>query len=55
MEVGSIVEEELARLGALELVPGMPAEAFISTGERTALSYLLKPLSDQIARTFREE
>ena len=51
----SIPPEELARLGALELVPGMPAEAFISTGERTALSYLLKPLSDQIARTFREE
>lgn len=51
----SVAPEEIARLGVLELVPGMPAEAFISTGERTALSYLLKPLSDQIARTFREE
>jgi HlyD family secretion protein len=51
----SLPPEELARLGTLELVPGMPAEAFISTGERTALSYLLKPLSDQVARTFREE
>ncbi|WP_428697587.1 HlyD family type I secretion periplasmic adaptor subunit [Stappia sp.] len=51
----SVAPAEIARLGVLELVPGMPAEAFISTGERTALSYLLKPLSDQIARTFREE
>lgn len=32
----------------------MPAEVFIQTGARTALSYLLKPLSDQIAKTFRE-
>jgi HlyD family secretion protein len=33
----------------------MPAEAMIRTGERTALSYLVKPLSDQINRAFREE
>jgi HlyD family secretion protein len=39
---------------AFKLVPGMPAEAFISTHERTALSYLLKPLSDQVTRAFRE-
>lgn len=49
------MEEERARLGALRLVPGMPVEAFIRTGERTALSYLVKPLADQIARAFREE
>jgi HlyD family secretion protein len=36
------------------LVPGMPVEAFISTSERTALSYLLKPVSDQVMRAFRE-
>jgi HlyD family secretion protein len=46
--------EDLARLGDLKLVPGMPAEAFIQTHERTPLQYLLKPLRDQIARTFRE-
>lgn len=46
---------ELARLGDLALVPGMPAEAFIQTGERSALSYVLKPLSDQIQRAFREQ
>jgi HlyD family secretion protein len=31
----------------------MPVEVFIQTGERTALSYFLKPLSDQIARAMR--
>ena len=48
-------EGELARLKGLRLVPGMPAESHIQTGERTALSYFLKPLSDQIAKAFREE
>lgn len=51
----SVPHAELARLGDLALVPGMPAEAMIQTGERTALSYLVKPLSDQINRAFREE
>jgi HlyD family secretion protein len=46
--------EEVARLGDLHLVPGMPAEAFIQTHERTPLEYLLKPLREQIVRTFRE-
>jgi HlyD family secretion protein len=45
---------ELEKLGNLRLVPGMPAEAMIKTGERTAFSYLLKPLSDQINRAFKE-
>lgn len=47
--------DELARLGNLGLIPGMPVEAFIQTGERTASSYLLKPLTDQLARAFREQ
>jgi HlyD family secretion protein len=47
--------EELKRLRGLSLVPGMPVEAFIQTQERTALSYLVKPLTDQIARALREE
>jgi len=45
---------ELARLGNVKLVPGMPVEAFIQTGERTVLSYLVKPLRDQITKAFRE-
>lgn len=35
-------------------MPGMPVEVFIETQMRTPLDYLLKPLSEQIARTFRE-
>ncbi len=50
----SLPEREVARLGDLRLVPGMPAEAFIRTSERTPLQYLLKPLREQITRTFRE-
>ena len=38
----------------LALVPGMPVESFIKTDDRTVLSYLLKPLNDQITRAFRE-
>ena len=36
--------EEVARLGDVKIVPGMPVEAFVQTGERTMLSYLVKPL-----------
>ncbi len=41
-------------VASLELVPGMPADVFVNTGERTALSYLTQPLSDRLARTFIE-
>jgi HlyD family secretion protein len=47
-------EDELARLAGLKLVPGMPVESFIKTGERTVLSYLVKPLHDQVMKAFRE-
>lgn len=47
-------KKELKRMNGQELKPGMPAEAFIQTGERTVLSYLIKPLTDQINKTFRE-
>jgi HlyD family secretion protein len=36
------------------LVPGLPVEVFAATGDRSALSYLLRPLTDQIAHMFRE-
>ena len=45
---------EVDRLQGLELLPGMPAEAFIKTGERTPLNYLMKPLTDYFNRAFRE-
>ncbi len=50
-----IPPEQLSRLGNLALLAGMPVEAFIQTGDRTALSYLVKPLGDQIARAMRED
>jgi HlyD family secretion protein len=50
----TIPEEELKKLEGKALVPGMPVEAFIQTGARTALSYLVKPFEDQMARAFRE-
>ena len=49
-----VSDDEVARLGAVKLVPGMPVEAFIQTGERTAISYLIKPMSDQLMRAWRE-
>ena len=49
-----IDEAERAKLGGLTLLPGMPAEVFIQTGERQVLSYLLKPLLDHMARALRE-
>jgi HlyD family secretion protein len=50
----AVPESEVARLNGLKVIPGMPVEAFIQTGSRTMVSYLLKPLTDQIMRTFRE-
>lgn len=49
-----IDDAEMKRLGTLELVPGMPAEVHIRTTERSALSYLIKPLEDQFAKAFKE-
>ncbi|MGA7805309.1 HlyD family type I secretion periplasmic adaptor subunit [Bradyrhizobium sp.] len=51
----SMPRTEIARLGHVKLIPGMPAEAFVQTGERTVLSYLMKPLNDQLMRAFREK
>ncbi|MFZ1727236.1 MAG: HlyD family type I secretion periplasmic adaptor subunit [Albidovulum sp.] len=45
---------EIEKLGGLVLIPGMPVEVFIRTGERTPLAYLLKPLAEYFNRAFRE-
>lgn len=50
----TIDEGELAKLDGKALLPGMPVEVFLQTGERTVLSYLVKPLGDQIAHAMRE-
>lgn len=51
----SVPDAELARLGEAKLITGMPIEAFVKTSERSMISYLTKPLADQIARAFREK
>ncbi|MGI9424208.1 MAG: HlyD family type I secretion periplasmic adaptor subunit [Hyphomicrobiaceae bacterium] len=49
-----IEDNELKRLGRVGLIPGMPVEAFMKTQDRSVLSYLFKPLTDQFHRVFRE-
>jgi HlyD family secretion protein len=51
----AMTKNEIARLGDVKLIPGMPVEAFVQTGERSVLSYLTKPLQDQFMRAFREK
>jgi HlyD family secretion protein len=48
-----VIDGELARLEGLQLLAGMPVEAFIQTTPRTVASFLVKPLTDQLARAFR--
>lgn len=48
-------EEINKLLRGAALVPGMPVETFIQTGSRPAISYFLKPLTDALARSMREE
>lgn len=46
--------EQLARAGEIELIPGMPVEAFLQTDERTVLAYLMHPVTTHLNRAFRE-
>jgi len=50
-----ISETETEKLGDVTLSAGMPADVLIKTGERTALAYLLKPLTDSLARGMNEK
>ena len=50
----AIDPQQILKLGKTRLMPGMPVEVFLRTTDRTLLSYLVKPLADQIHRTFRE-
>lgn len=48
-------EGEAERLGQeKEILPGMPVEAYIRTGDRTPLAYLVKPFTDYFNKAFRE-
>jgi HlyD family secretion protein len=50
----TLPEDERRRLAGLQLVSGMPAEVFMQTGSRTMMSYLLKPITEQLSRAFVE-
>lgn len=50
----AISDSELDKVHGQELVPGLPADVQIRTQDRTALSYLIKPIEDQLAKAFRE-
>lgn len=47
--------DDMSQLKGQALLPGMPADVFIKTAERSPLSYLSKPLTDYFAKAFREE
>lgn len=52
----AISDEELAKLSTgTILLPGMPVEAFVQTGDRTVLSYMIHPVVEQFSRALREE
>lgn len=51
------IKPDAAGLDALDggtLLPGMPVEAYLQTGDRSPVSYLMKPLSDYLSRAMRE-
>jgi len=51
----AVEPDEMEKLGNVQLVPGMPVDVFISSGARTLLQYLFKPLSSAVARSFIED
>jgi HlyD family secretion protein len=51
----AVTADEIARLGVVRLMPGMPVEARVTTGERSVMSYLLRPVVDQFGHAFREK
>jgi epimerase transport system membrane fusion protein len=50
-----VTREGIEDLRGLSLLPGMPVDVMIKTGERTFFEYLLKPLTDRVAKAFRED
>ncbi|WP_262966377.1 HlyD family type I secretion periplasmic adaptor subunit [Methylobacter psychrophilus] len=50
-----LTPDSFQKLGELELLPGMPAEVLINTGERTVFEYLMQPITNAFARAFIED
>ncbi len=49
-----VAPEALKTAGDLRLQAGMPVEVFVKTSERTALQYLLDPITAFVGRSLRE-
>ena len=47
--------DQIRRLGGMPILPGMPVEAFIKTGDRRVFDMLLKPITDQLSRAYRQD
>ena len=50
-----LTPDSYAKLGDMELLPGMPADVLINTGERTVFEYLMQPITNAFARAFIED
>ena len=50
-----LTPDSYQELGDMELLPGMPAEVLINTGERTVFEYLMQPITNAFARAFIED
>jgi len=50
----TVPQAELDRIAPLRVSAGMQADVFLATGERSPVSYLVKPVVDQFAKAFRE-
>ncbi|QXG34899.1 HlyD family type I secretion periplasmic adaptor subunit [Pseudomonas viridiflava] len=51
----SVSDAVMEKLNGLVIKPGMPAEMFVRTGERSLLNYLFKPLLDRAGSALTEE
>jgi epimerase transport system membrane fusion protein len=50
-----LTPDSYVKLGGMELLPGMPADVLINTGERTVFEYLMQPITNAFARAFIED
>ena len=50
----AVTPKGMERLGDLKIQPGMPVDVVIKSGERSFMSYLLKPLTDKMAIAFKQ-
>jgi membrane fusion protein, protease secretion system len=51
----TVTEEGMKKLGTRQMQPGMPVDVVFKTGERSMLTYLLKPLTKRVASAMKEE